>query len=49
MVRTFIAIDLSPEVREEMEERIQANLRQCRAKLTLVDPEIIHITVKISW
>ena len=45
MVRTFIAIDLSPEVREEI-GKIQADLRQCRAKLTLVNPEIIHITVK---
>ncbi|HTY15507.1 MAG TPA: RNA 2',3'-cyclic phosphodiesterase [Methanoregulaceae archaeon] len=45
MVRTFIALDLSPSVREEI-GKIQVDLRQCRAKLTLVNPEIIHITIK---
>jgi RNA 2',3'-cyclic 3'-phosphodiesterase len=45
MVRTFIALDLSPSIREEI-GKIQDDLRQCRAKLTLVNPEIIHITVK---
>jgi 2'-5' RNA ligase len=45
LVRAFIALDLSPSVREEI-GKIQTDLRQCRAKLTLVNPEIIHITVK---
>jgi len=45
MVRAFIALDLSPEIREEI-GKIQADLRQCRAKLTLVNPDIIHITMK---
>ena len=45
MVRAFIALDLSSEIREEI-GKIQADLRQCRAKLTLVNPEIIHITMK---
>jgi len=45
MVRTFIAIDLTPEVRERMggpQERLAA----CRARLTLVKPASIHITLK---
>jgi RNA 2',3'-cyclic 3'-phosphodiesterase len=45
MVRTFVAIDLSPEIRGEI-GKVQAELRQCRAKLTLVDPGIVHITIK---
>jgi len=45
MVRTFIAIDLTPDIREEI-GKIQADLRQCRAKLTIVNPAIIHITIK---
>ncbi|HVP93643.1 MAG TPA: RNA 2',3'-cyclic phosphodiesterase [Methanoregulaceae archaeon] len=45
MVRTFIAIELSPAVRSEI-GKIQPDLRQCRARLTLVNPEIIHITLK---
>jgi RNA 2',3'-cyclic 3'-phosphodiesterase len=45
MVRTFIALELSPEIRGEI-GKIQADLRQCQAKLTLVDPELIHITLK---
>jgi RNA 2',3'-cyclic 3'-phosphodiesterase len=45
MVRTFVAVDLPGEIREEI-RKIQQDLRQCRARLTLVDPGIIHITVK---
>jgi RNA 2',3'-cyclic 3'-phosphodiesterase len=45
MVRTFIALELSPEIRGEI-GKIQADLGQCRAKLTLVKPEQIHITLK---
>lgn len=45
MVRTFIAIDLAPEVRERLFES-QETLKQCTARLTLVDPENIHLTLK---
>ncbi len=45
MVRTFIAIDLAPEVRERLSES-QDTLKQCSARLTLVDPENIHLTLK---
>ncbi|HMA05274.1 MAG TPA: RNA 2',3'-cyclic phosphodiesterase, partial [Methanomicrobiales archaeon] len=45
MVRTFIAIDLTPEVRERMRDP-QASLAGCRARLTLVKPPSIHITLK---
>ena len=45
MVRTFIAIDLAPEVRERMQGP-QGVLAGCRARLTLVRPPAIHITLK---
>jgi RNA 2',3'-cyclic 3'-phosphodiesterase len=45
MVRTFIAIDLAPEVRERMRGP-QAALAGCRARLSLVAPPSIHITLK---
>jgi 2'-5' RNA ligase len=45
MVRTFIAIDLAPEVRERMKGP-QERLAGCRARLTLVSPPAIHITLK---
>ena len=45
MVRTFIAIDLTPEVRERMSGP-QGVLAGCRARLTLVKPASIHITLK---
>ena len=45
MVRTFIAIDLAPEVRERMQSP-QARLTGCRARLTLVKPPAIHVTLK---
>ncbi|MEI7434123.1 MAG: RNA 2',3'-cyclic phosphodiesterase [Methanomicrobiales archaeon] len=45
MVRAFVAIDLSPELREKMRE-LQVAIRQSRARLNLVDPSIIHITIK---
>ncbi len=44
-VRAFVAIDLSPKVREKMGE-VQYAIRQSRARLNLVDPSIIHITIK---
>jgi 2'-5' RNA ligase len=45
MVRTFIAIDLAPEVRERMRGP-QGILAGCRARLTVVNPPSIHITLK---
>jgi 2'-5' RNA ligase len=45
MVRTFIAIDLTPEVRERMSGP-QGILAGCRARLTVVKPDAIHITLK---
>jgi 2'-5' RNA ligase len=45
MVRTFIAIDLTPEVRERMRGPQEVLLR-CRARLTIVKPPSIHITLK---
>jgi len=45
MVRTFIAIDLAPEVRERMRGP-QGALAGCRARLSLVKPPFIHITLK---
>jgi len=40
-----VAIDLSPEIREKLRV-VQEAFRQSRARLTLVDPSIIHITLK---
>jgi 2'-5' RNA ligase len=45
MVRTFIAIDLAPEVRERMRGP-QEVLAGGRARLTVVKPPAIHITLK---
>jgi 2'-5' RNA ligase len=45
MVRTFIAIDLAPEVTERMRGP-QGALAGCRARLSLVKPGSIHITLK---
>ncbi len=45
MVRTFVALELSPEIKEQLKEA-QAMLRGCSARLTFVDPALIHITVK---
>jgi 2'-5' RNA ligase len=45
MVRTFIAIDLTPEVREQMRGP-QGRLASCHARLTMVAPPSIHITLK---
>jgi len=45
MVRTFIAIDLTPEVRERMRGP-QGILAGCQARLTVVKPASIHITLK---
>jgi len=45
MVRTFVALELSGEIRERLEEAQQV-LRSCSARLTFVDPDLIHITMK---
>jgi 2'-5' RNA ligase len=45
MVRTFIALELSGEIRERLREA-QTILRTSSSRLTFVDPAIIHITVK---
>ncbi len=45
MVRTFIAIDLAPEVTERMRGP-QGALAGCRARLSVVKPGSIHITLK---
>jgi 2'-5' RNA ligase len=45
MVRAFIALELSREIRENIAEG-QHQLRSCYARLTFVDPAQIHITAK---
>lgn len=45
MVRAFIAVELTPEIREAL-RACQQVLAGSRAKLTFVDPAIIHITIK---
>jgi len=45
MVRTFVAIELSPEMKDRL-GAAQATIKKCGARLTFVRPEIIHITVK---
>jgi 2'-5' RNA ligase len=45
MVRAFVALELSSEIKEQL--RIaQDVLSGCRARLTIVTPELIHITAK---
>ena len=45
MSRAFIALELSRDIKERLASA-QQTLRGCKARLTFVDPEIIHITVK---
>jgi RNA 2',3'-cyclic 3'-phosphodiesterase len=45
MVRAFVAIEVTPGIRESIRES-QEILKQCTARLTLVDPGSIHLTVK---
>ncbi len=45
MVRLFIAVEISDEVREEI-RRAQQVLRTTKARVSLVDPAIIHLTLK---
>lgn len=45
MNRLFVAIELPPEVKEGFRS-IQEPLKKSSARLTLVDPDLIHITLK---
>jgi RNA 2',3'-cyclic 3'-phosphodiesterase len=45
MVRAFLALELSGEIRDRL-EGAQDTLRTCPARMTFVEPENIHITVK---
>jgi RNA 2',3'-cyclic 3'-phosphodiesterase len=45
MVRAFVALELSADIREQL-SAAQDVLRGCTARLTFVDPALIHITVK---
>ena len=45
MVRLFVALDFPPGVRERLREP-QAILKKSSARLSLVDPSIIHMTLK---
>jgi 2'-5' RNA ligase len=45
MTRSFIALELSDDIKDQLAFTQQA-LRGCKARLTFVDPERIHITVK---
>jgi len=45
MVRTFVALELSQDIREQL-ALAQDTIRGCKARLTFVDPKNIHITVK---
>ena len=45
MVRAFIALELSDEIKKQLTSAQQA-LRGCRSCLTFVDPKNIHITAK---
>jgi len=45
MVRAFIALELPQEIRDRL-KGAQDILRTCPARLTFVDPSLIHITLK---
>ena len=45
MVRAFVALERSSEIKEQL-RTAQDVLRGCQARLTFVEPAIIHITVK---
>ena len=45
MVRAFVALELSDEIRNQLTSA-QQTLRGCRSRLTFVDTENIHVTVK---
>jgi len=45
MVRAFIALELSDEIKKQLTSA-QQMLRGCRSRLTFVDPKNIHVTAK---
>jgi 2'-5' RNA ligase len=45
MVRVFIALELPGEIKDRLKEA-QEKLCGCSARLTMVDPALIHITLK---
>jgi RNA 2',3'-cyclic 3'-phosphodiesterase len=45
MTRAFIALELSNDIKDQL-AIAQQTLRGCKARLTFVVPELIHITVK---
>jgi 2'-5' RNA ligase len=45
MVRLFVAVELPEEIRENIRAS-QEHLKKSRARMTLVDPPLIHITLK---
>jgi len=45
MTRAFIALEVSNDIKEQL-AIAQQKLRGCKARLTFVDPKLIHITVK---
>ncbi len=45
MVRAFVALELPSEIKDRLSEA-QETLRNCSARLTLVEPALIHITLK---
>jgi 2'-5' RNA ligase len=45
MVRAFVALELSSEIKEQL-RTAQDVLRGCQARLTFVEPALIHITAK---
>jgi RNA 2',3'-cyclic 3'-phosphodiesterase len=45
MVRAFLALELTEEIRDRLKV-VEDTLRTCSARMTFVEPENIHITVK---
>lgn len=45
MVRAFVALELTGEIKDRL-MGAQEKLRGCSARLTMVDPALIHITLK---
>jgi 2'-5' RNA ligase len=45
MVRAFVALELPGEIKDRL-KGVQENLRSCSARLTFVEPALIHITLK---
>ena len=45
MVRAFVALELSQEIKDNL-SAAQNTIRGCNARLTFVNPENMHITLK---